>query len=42
MSECWASEEDVEFSVSMTPESSEDCEKTFDNLEEFFKWYNND
>lgn len=38
--ESWEDKNDIDFSVSMTPENSEDLNLTFSNQEEFFKWYN--
>lgn len=35
----WTDDDDEEFSVSMTPESKEDCQMDFENQEEFWVWY---
>lgn len=42
MFERWEDAEDYDFRVDMTPESREDCERTFTTREDFLVWYNSD
>jgi hypothetical protein len=39
MDEHWEDSNDPDFTVSMTPECSEDCEKEFETQDDFWNWY---
>lgn len=41
MSEEWEDDDDPDFNVDMTPEGSDDYDKTFTSQEDFWIWYYN-